>query len=44
VRKYRGLRPHGSDRDEIVEDVKDDRDHVAATLGIARWNDHVAVS
>jgi hypothetical protein len=39
-----GLRAPGSDRDAILAEIERDLDHVARSLGVPSWADHVQVS
>jgi hypothetical protein len=39
-----GLRADGSDRDAILAEIERDLDHIARSLGVPSWTDHVQVS
>ena len=39
-----GLREYGADRDAILAEIERDLDHIARSLGVPRWSDHLQVS
>jgi hypothetical protein len=39
-----GLRADGADRDAILAEIERDLDHIARSLGVPHWADHVHVS
>lgn len=39
-----GLRADGPDRDTILADIRRDLDHIARSLGVARWDEHLQIS